>query len=451
MTNVRPEDSPVFHRELDREYPMMVRGSGYRLYDDEGREYLDAVGGGAAVINVGLGIEDVVHAMSAQAATLPFVHNQKFTHPLQEKLASAVLEHAPDYAKVIFCQGGGEANETALRLVRSYHSERGDDARWRIISVAQAYHGSTIGTLALTDRPRSLTHPYEPYLPGFAHIPPPDPRTDPDGSRTLAKLRATIESAGPETVAGYWCEPVSAAAAPAMRAADAFYAGVADLAAEHGFLVVFDEVVTGVGRTGSFLAADQMPITPDIVTTAKGLGGGYVPMGAVLATQQVYDAIAAGSRDFSHGHTFNGYPLGCAVGLAMLDYVDRNNLVARVAEMGSEFLELLRRELAGCPYVDEVRGQGFLFGITYRDEDGGFLEPGLRVSRRIDVAALGRGLIVYSSQPTADGFMGDQTMLAPSFETTAADFAEIARRLRATIEQVSSDVRAGRPLELVLG
>jgi adenosylmethionine-8-amino-7-oxononanoate aminotransferase len=451
MTTVWPDRSAVFHRELDRQYPVMARGKGYRVYDDEGREYLDAVGGGAAVVNIGYGIPEIIAAAHRQVEVLPFVHNQKFTNPLQEELARAVLDHAPNYAKVIFCQGGGEANETALRLVRSFHSDRAEEQRWRVISVAQAYHGSTMANLALTDRPASLTHPYEPYLPDFLHIPPADPKTDPDGSRALGVLEQTIQNAGPETVAAYWCEPVSAAAAPALRAPDSFYAGLAQLAERHGFLVVFDEVVTGIGRTGTFFAADQMPIVPDIITTAKGLGGGYVPMGGVLATQRVYDAIAEGSRDFSHGYTFNGYPLGCAVGLAILRYLDQHKLIERVAEKGPLFLGVLRDSLRDCPFVDDVRGQGFLFGITYKDEAGGFLDRSLRVARRIDVAALGEGLLTYSTQPTADGFMGDQTMLAPSFETTDEDFEDIARRLRRAILKVASDVKEGRPLELVLG
>ena len=451
MTTIRPDQSAVFHRELDREYPVMVRGGGYRIYDDGGREYLDAIGGGAAVVNIGFGLPDVIQALARQAEILPFVHNQKFTSPPQEELARVLIEHAPDYAKVIFCQGGAEANETALRLVRSFHAECGDDQRWAFISVAQAYHGSTIGTLALTKRPASLTHPYEPYLPSFLHIPPVDPSTDPDGSRALSALEDAIRLAGAETVAAFWCEPVSAAAAPALRAPDSFYAGVAELAQRHGFLVVFDEVVTGLGRTGSFLAADQMPITPDIVTTAKGLGGGYIPMGAVLATQRVYDAIAAGSKDFSHGHTFNGYPLGCAVGLAMLQHLDEHRLIERVARKGPDFLNTLRETLTGCPFVDEIRGQGFLFGITYRDDEHRFLDPSLRLARRIDVAALGERLLVYSTQPTADGYMGDQTMLAPSFETTDEDFAEIARRLSLAIARAAADIKEGRPLELVLG
>jgi adenosylmethionine-8-amino-7-oxononanoate aminotransferase len=316
VTAIRPSDSAVFHRELDRLYPVMVRAVGNRVFDDEGTQYIDAIGGGAAVNAIGFGVPDVVEAAHRQLATLPFIHNQKFTNLAQEELARVFLRHCPEYSRVVFCQGGGEANETALRLARSYHVERGEDSRWRAVSVAQAYHGSTMATLALTGRP-ALQYPYGPYLPDFRHIPPVDPLLDPDGRQGLELLEAAIQEAGPETIAAFWCEPVSAAAGPALAPPDGFFEGLGKLRERYGFLIVFDEVVTGIGRTGTFFAAHQLPVVPDIVTTAKGLGGGYVPMGAVVTTQQVYEAVANGSRDFSHGYTFNGYPLGCGVGLAV--------------------------------------------------------------------------------------------------------------------------------------
>ncbi len=449
MTLVSPADSAVFHRELDRLYPVMQRADGYRIWDDEGVEYLDAIGGGAAVVNIGYGVPEVVEAVRKQVAVMPFVHNQKFTHPLQEELAQRVTELS-GYARVIFVQGGGEANETAIRLARSYHVERGEESRWRFVTVAQAYHGSTMATLALTGRP-ALQYPYAPYLPDFLHVPPVDDRSDPQGAVALELLERTIVEAGPETIAAFYCEPVSAAAAPGWGPPAEYFAGLAKLAEKYGFLVVFDEVVTGVGRTGSFFAADQLPIRPDIVTTAKGLSGGYAPMGAVLTTQRVYDAIAEGSRDFSHGHTFNGYPLGCAIALAVLDYMSDHELIDRVAKEGPRFLEILQDTLSDLPIVEDVHGRGFLFGVTYRDEDGGFLEPSLKFARRVDVAALAERLLIYSMQPTADGYQGDQTMIAPVYTTTEEDFREMAARLRRAIEQVSSDIEVGAPLQVVTG
>lgn len=450
MTFVSPSESSVFHRELDRLYPMMARGEGYRLFDDEGREYLDAVGGGAAVVNIGYGIKGIVDAIVEQAHVLPFVHNQKFTHVWQEELARELAATVPPYTKFIFCQGGGEANETALRLARSYHVERGEPNRWRIISFAQAYHGSTMATLALTGRP-GLQYPYAPYLPEFLSIPPVDLENDPNGQRALEGLEQLIQTAGPETIAAFWCEPVSAAAAPAYSPPPEFFAGLADLSKKHGFLLGCDEVVTGIGRTGSFLAVQQLPFTPDIVTTAKGLGGGYVPMGAVMTTDAVYDAVASGSRDFSHGYTFNGYPMGCAVGLAILRHLREEALIDRVRDMGPRFKEILEDAVLDAELVHAVRGRGFLLGVSYRNPDGSFLDSSKRVARRIDVACLGLGLLVYSTQPTSDGYQGDQTMLTPSFATTESDWIEMTRRLRAAIDKVAADVHSGTSLEAVVG
>jgi adenosylmethionine-8-amino-7-oxononanoate aminotransferase len=449
MTLISPADSAVFHRELDRLYPLMVRAEGYRIWDDEGNEYLDAIGGGAAVVNVGYGVPNVINAAREQVAVMPFVHNQKFTHPLQEELARR-LARLSGYARVIFVQGGGEANETAIRLARSYQVERGEESRWRFVTVAQAYHGSTIATLALTGRP-ALQWPYAPYLPDFLHVPPVDDRTDPAGSAALEQLERTILDTGPETIAAFYCEPVSAAAAPAWGPPPEFFAGLAELRHKYGFLVVFDEVVTGLGRTGTLFAADQLPIKPDIITTAKGLSGGYAPMGAVLTTQEVYDAVASGSRDFSHGHTFNGYPLGCAIALAVLDRLEQDRLIERVAAEGPRFLEILQDAVADLALVQDVRGRGFLFGVTYRDDEGVFLEQSLRFARRIDVAALEERLLIYSMQPTADGYQADQTMLAPVYTTTEDDFREMAARLARAIERVTADIEVGAPMEVVVG
>ncbi|CAN5320052.1 aspartate aminotransferase family protein [soil metagenome] len=450
MTTIDPGSSRVFHRELDRHYPNMTRADGYRVFDDEGAEYLDAVGGGAGVVNIGYGVQEVIEAIQRQVERLPFIHNQKFTHPLQEQLAEMLIERAPTFSRVAFCQGGAEANETAIRLARSYHFERGDPNRWRLISPAQAYHGSTMATLALTGRP-SLKDPYGPYLRDQLHIPPEDPRTDPDGQRGLENLERTIGEAGPDSIAAYFCEPVSAAAAPGLQAPDPFYRGLQDLADRYGFLIVFDEVITGVGRTGSFYAEERIPCRPDIITSAKGLGGGYLPIAAVLASERVYEPIAKGSRDFSHGHTFNGYPLACAASIAVLEYLKHHKLVERVRDLGPVVAEILRDALKGCDVVDEVRGQGFLLGVTYRAPDGEFLDSDLRFARRVDVAALDEGLLVYSTQPTSDGYMGDQTMLTPAFTTTEDDFVEMSQRLSRAVQRATSDAAADKPMHAIVG
>ncbi|HSC90266.1 MAG TPA: aminotransferase class III-fold pyridoxal phosphate-dependent enzyme [Gaiellaceae bacterium] len=439
---VREAETAVFPRELDRAYPLIERGEGVWLYDREGTAYLDAVGGGAMVASLGHGDRELADVGRAQSERVSFLYNQQFTSPPQEELARRLVALAGgDVARVHFTSGGAEANETAVRLVRSYHVERGDERRWLIVSPAQAYHGPTAVTLALTGRP-GLTRPYEPYVVPQPHIPPSTWRLDPTGAEALAALDAILEERGDE-VAAFCCEPVSAAALPAYAPPEAFWRGLDERRARYGFLVVFDEVVTGLGRTGAWFAAHRVPIDPDVITTAKGLGAGYAPIGAVLCREHVYDAVAAGSRVFDLGHTWDGAPLSCAVGLAVVDRLARDRLVERVRELGPVLRDSLEQALSGCELVREVRGHGFLLGVEYVDPRDGesFLPPGLRVARRIDLEALRRGLLVYSTQPTADGYAGDQTLLAPAFVSTQQELDLIVERLADTVRHVEREVR----------
>jgi adenosylmethionine-8-amino-7-oxononanoate aminotransferase len=436
---VHADGSAVFHRELDRGYPLIVRGEGMWLVDDAGNRYLDAVGGGAMVASIGAGIPEVVAAAERQLREIGFIYNQQFTSPAQEALARRLVGLAPGFARVHFASGGAEANETLLRLARAYHVERGESERWNVISFAQAYHGPTMATLALTGRP-GLQHPNQPYLPGFIHVPPPTRRFDPSGERTIAAIEEAIERHGAGTIAAFFCEAVSAAAMPAFRAPDSFWERIGELRARHGFLICLDEVVTGMGRTGSWFHAQQLPVAVDILSTAKGLGSGYAPVAAVLCRDHVYEAVAAGSRSFELGHTWDGAPLPCAVGLAVIDYLEQHGLVERVANRGPAVRDALAAELADVPMVAEVRGQGFLFGIEYAEpgDHGAFLEPELGVAQAIDQEALRRGLIVYSTQPTRDGYAGDQTLLAPAFTATDGELEAMVERMGATVRAVSA-------------
>lgn len=439
---IREHETSVFPRELDRAYPLIERGEGVWLYDAAGTAYLDAVGGGAMVSSLGHGVREIVEAARIQAEAVSFVYNQQCTNPAQERLATELTALAPEgFTRVHFVTGGAEANETALRLVRSYHVERGDERRWRIVSPAQAYHGPTTATLALTGRP-GLQRPYQPYLVQQPHIPPSTWRFDPTGAEALAALEAILDDLGDE-VAAFLCEPVSAAALPAYTPPEAFWSGLADLREKYGFLVVFDEVVTGIGRVGRWFAAEQLPLLPDMIVTAKGLGAGYAPIGAVLCRQEVYDAVAAGSRAFEHGHTWDGAPLPCAVGLAVIEYLKRHRLVDRARERGPALRVELEQALAGCELVREVRGAGFLLGIEYVDPRDGesFIDPALRVARRIDLEALARGLLVYSTQPTADGYAGDQTLLAPAFVSSDQELTLAVERMAATVRAVERAVK----------
>jgi adenosylmethionine-8-amino-7-oxononanoate aminotransferase len=433
----------VFPRELDRSYPLIVKAEGVRLWDSAGNEYLDAISGGAMVTCLGHGVEEIVRRAADQARDVSYLYSQQFTSPAQEGLATRLSELAPrDFSRVHFVSGGSEANETALRLARSYHVERGEPQRWRVISPAQAYHGPTVATLSLTGRP-SLQHPFDPYGTEHLHIPPSSWRFDPTGEAALAALDEVLETAGPETVSAFFCEPVSAAALPAYSPPEAFWQGLDERRREHGFLVCLDEVVTGMGRTGSWFAAEQLPLEPDIIATAKGLGAGYVPIGAMLCTDDVFAAVAEGSRAFELGHTWGGAPLQCAVGLAVIDYLRTHELVERVAELGPQLRRSLAAALEDSELVREVRGRGFLLGIDYVDPRDGesLLDAELDVARRIDMEALERDLLVYSTQPTSDGYAGDQTLLAPAFVSSEGELAEMVERMAQVVSVIERQVK----------
>ncbi|MFI6286623.1 aspartate aminotransferase family protein [Streptomyces sp. NPDC051018] len=447
---IRADRTSVFVRELDRAYPLIERGDGVWLHDTAGNAYLDAVSGGAMVTSLGHGdVPGIIDAAAAQARRLSFVYNVHVTSPAQEELAAELVKLAPEgFTRVHFTSGGTEANELGLRMARSYHVERGEPSRHLIISPAQSYHGASIATFGLTGR-AGLQSPYQPYIQQQPHIAPSTWRTDPTGEAALAELDRVIAEAGPENVAAFLLEPVSAASLPGYSPPEAFWRGLEQRRREHGFLIWFDEVVTGLGRTGTWFAADQMPVVPDIITTAKGLGAGFIPIGGMLVRDHVYQAVAAGSRAFEPGHTWDGAPVSCAVGLAVIDRLRSEKLVESVRERGPGLRQALEDALAGCDMVREVRGRGFLLGVSYVDPDDGesFLDPALGVAGRIDQEARDRQLVIYSTQPTADGFAGDQTLLAPAFVATDGELDEIVERVAATVRAVEAAVKkeiAGR-------
>jgi adenosylmethionine-8-amino-7-oxononanoate aminotransferase len=440
---IHADETNVFPRLLDLAYPNVERGEGVWLYMTDGTKVLDACSGGAMVASLGHGVEEIVDAAAAQAERIPYVYNHHFTNEAQEELAARLIDvAAPGMARVRFVSGGSEANETAMRLARSYHVERGEPGRWRVISPAQAYHGATMGTLALTGR-RSLQTPYESYLAGHLHLPPSTWRFDPSGEAALAELDRVLEQAGPETIAAFFCEPVSAAALPGYVPPARFWEGLAERQEEHGFLVCMDEIVSGMGRTGSWFAHHELPIEPDIVTAGKGLGAGYAPLAAALCRREVYDAVAAGSRMFDLGHTWDGAPLPCAVGLAVLDVLVQRRLIERVRDRGPRLLDEISTALAGSDVVREVRGRGFLLGIELVDpRDGTSLLPdALDAGSLMDQAAFEHGLLVTSTHSTSDGYAGDQTLLAPAYTTSDEELALLVERLAATVAEVESSIK----------
>jgi adenosylmethionine-8-amino-7-oxononanoate aminotransferase len=431
----------VLPPEFDRRYPVVVRGEGVWLEDSDGKRYLDAMSGGSMAATLGHGRRDLVAAARRQAQQIAYVHNERLTNPQQEQLAQELVDVAPEgFTRVRFVTGGAEANELALKLARSYHVERGESQRWQVISPAQAYHGPTMETLALTGRP-GLQGPLGPYLAKHLHIPPSTRHFDPSGEEALAALDRALEEAGPENVSAFFMEGISAAALPAYTPPPRFWEGLEERRRDHGFLVLFDEVVTGIGRAGEWFAAAKTPLVPDILATAKGLGAGYAAIGAVLCKQHVYDAVAQGSRKFTLGHTWDGAPLPCAVGLAVLDVIKREGLIERVRERGARLRDDLEQALADVPLVAEMRGHGYLLGIDYADpNDGKFLPPELRVAAKIDDLALERGLVILSTQPTRDGYAGDQSLFAPPFTTTDEELDEMVSRFADVVRTVAQEV-----------
>jgi adenosylmethionine-8-amino-7-oxononanoate aminotransferase len=440
---VTSDATRVFPRLLDAACVSIERGEGVRLFGVDGRKILDACGGGAMVASLGHGRRDIVEAAVRQASELPYVYYHHFTNDLQERLAQRILEvAAPSMARVRFVTGGSEANEMALRLARQYHEERGDTGRWRVVSPAQAYHGATVGTLGLTGR-LGLQVPYEPYLAGHLHIPPSTTRVDPTGERALAALDRVLE-ADADSIAAFFCEPIGAAALPAYSPPAVFWEGLAERRERHGFLICFDEIVTGFGRTGTWFAADQLPLEPDIVSFGKGAGAGYAPLAGILCREHVYEAIASGSKNFEHGHTWDGAPLLCAIGLAVLDVLERERLVESVAARGPSVLEELQAAIERFDVVGEVRGRGFLLGFELVDpRDGTSILPAdVDGGALVDETALDHGLLTNSSHGSKDGFASDQTLLAPAFTSTGAEITEMVERLVSALEEVDVQVKS---------
>ncbi len=439
---VRSEETSVFPRFFDLEYPNIEGGKGVWLTTTDGRRILDACSGGAMVACLGHGVPELIAAAEEQAKRIAYIYNHHFTSEPQEHLADRVIELvAPEMARVRFVSGGSEAVETALQVARVYHVDRGQTKRWRVISAAQAYHGSTMGTLALNGRPR-FQDPYGPYLAEHLHIPPSTWRFDPTGEAALQELDRLLEQHG-DTVAAYFCEPVSGGSLPAYSPPDRFWKGLAELRERYGFLVCFDEVVSGIGRVGTWLAAHQLPIEPDIVAVGKGLGAGYAPLGAVICAQHVYDSIDQGSREFDLGHTWDGAPISSAVGLAVLDYMVAGGLIKRVHQRGPGLLADITGALSGSEIVREVRGRGFLLGVELVDPRDGesFLPDQLDVAALVHGTALEHGLLVSSTHPQADGYAGDQVLLAPAFTSTEEELAQMVDRLAGTTDDVERSLK----------
>ena len=438
----------LFPRSFRREYLEAVRGEGCYVFDSRGRKYLDAAGG-AAVVSIGHGVAEIGRAMARQAAELEFAHTSQFHTAIAERLAARLRALAPpafrEAGRVWFTSGGSEATETAIKLVRQYWVERGQPSRTRIVSRWQSYHGSTLGALALSGNLRRRAI-YAPLLPEWGHIAPcycyrcPLGLTFPDCRVACAdELEKLLTDVGPQSVAAFIFEPVVGATLGAIAPPDGYLQRIAEIARRHGLLLIADEVMTGMGRTGKNFAVEHWGITPDLILVGKGVASGYAPLGAVLVAPHVAEAIQHGSGAFEHGFTFQAHPVAMAAGLAVLDYIDQHHLFDRVLSAGRELLAALE-PLRQHPNVGDIRGLGLLLGIEFV-KDRASREPFPRstgFAERVRQAAMEEGVTTYPIQGCADGERGDHILLAPPFTISADETRFLARALEAALARAAA-------------
>lgn len=437
--------SHVFHRHLKQSYPTAVGGEGPYLVDARGKRYLDACGG-AAVSCLGHSDAEVIEAVRDQVGRLAYAHSSFFTTEPMEELADFLVERAPaGLSSVYFVSGGSEAVEAALKLARQYFVERGEPQRRHLIARRQSYHGNTLGALA-TGGNAWRRQQFEPLLVGVSHVSPcyayrgqaPDETPEAYGERLAAELEAEIQALGPETVMAFVAEPVVGATLGAVPPVPGYFKRVREICDRHGILLILDEVMCGMGRTGTLFAAEQEGVTADLVTVAKGLGAGYQPIGATLVGEPIRAAIAEGSGFFQHGHTYIGHATACAAALAVQRTIEERGLLSRVTHLGEGLQQRLEARFAEHPHVGDIRGRGLFRGlelVAERDDKTPFA-PERRLHAAIKRAAMDEGLMCYPMGGTLDGRQGDHVLLAPPFILDDAHLDEIVDKLDAALRRV---------------
>ena len=435
----------VFHRSTGGQPPVAVRGEGIFLIDADGRRYMDACGG-AAVSCLGHGHPEVIAAMADQAARLEYVHTGFFTTEAAEELASLIADRCPGALdRVWYTSSGSEAIEATLKLARQYHLERGETARSRIIARRLSYHGNTLGALAAGGSAWRRA-PYAPLLIDVSLVDPcfeyrfAEPGEAPEayGRRVAEGLEQELLMLGPETVMAFVAETVIGATAGAVPPVPGYLEHVRAVCDRHGVLLILDEVMCGSGRTGTFLSCQQDGVVPDIVTLGKGLGAGYQPIGAVVCTKAVHEAVAGGSGALKHGQTYNAHPVGCAAALAVQRVIEKEGLLARVEEAGARLVTMLIARLGNHPNVGDIRGRGLLLALELvadRATKAPF-DPQLAVHQQTKAQAFARGLLIYPSGGTVDGLSGDHILLAPPYNVTDDELEIIVDLLGHTVETV---------------
>lgn len=437
--------SHVFHRHLNQDYPTAVKGDGPYLIDIQGRRYLDA-SGGAAVSCLGHSDGDVIKAIQGQVSTMAYAHSSFFTSEPMEELADFLIARAPEgLESVYFVSGGSEAVEAALKLARQYFIEVGQPQRKHLIARRQSYHGNTLGALA-TGGNAWRRQQFEPLLINVSHVSPcyayreqgADETPEALGIRLAAELEDEILRLGAENVMAFVAEPVVGATLGAVTAVPGYFKRIREVCDRYGVLLILDEVMCGMGRTGSLFAAEQEGVSADLITIAKGLGAGYQPIGATLVSKRIRDAIANGSGFFQHGHTYIGHATACAAALAVQKTIESRGLLERVNTLGDGLQARLRERFAHHANIGDIRGRGLFQGIelvTDRETKTAF-DPALKLHARLKKAAMAEGLMCYPMGGTIDGRQGDHILLAPPFILDDTHLDEITLKLGNAIDTV---------------
>ena len=442
----------VFHRHLSRQFPVAVSGKGVRLTDSEGREYIDA-SGGAAVSCLGHGHPDILAAMHAQIDKLAYAHTSFFTTEVAEELAANLIRQAPaGTSHAYFVSGGSEGVEAALKMARQYYVEIGQPQRSRFIARRQSYHGNTLGALAVGGNAWRRAQ-FAPLLIDVEHVSPcyeyrdrrQDETAEQYGERLAAELEQTILRVGPEQVIAFIAETVGGATAGVLTAVPGYFRRVREVCDRHGILLSLDEVMCGMGRCGTLHACEAEGVVPDLMVIAKGLGGGYQPIGAVLAQARIVEAMRKGSGFFQHGHTYLGHAVACAAALAVQQVIERDGLLAQVRRRGEQFAGRLREAFGEHPNVGDIRGRGLFIGMEFVADRATRepFDPALQVNSTLKRIAMDNGLMCYPMGGTIDGRRGDHVLLAPPFIATEDDIEQIVLRLQRalgrTLEKASAN------------
>ena len=436
--------SHLVHRSLRQDPPIAVRGEGIYLYDRDGRAIIDG-SGGAAVACLGHGEPRVIEAIKAQLDQLTYAHTALFSCGSAERLADIMVGHAPGgLTHAYFCSSGSEANEAAIKMARQYFLEVGQPRRTRFIARRQSYHGNTLGALSASGNAMRRA-PYAPLLsPAFSHVSPcyayrdrADDETDAQYvARLVAELEAEFQRLGPDTVIGFIAEPVVGATLGCATALPGYFQGVREVCDRHGALLILDEVMSGMGRTGTLHAWEQEAVTPDIQIVAKGLGAGYQPIGGILVHGRVIAGLAAGSGAFMHGHTYQAHPVACAAAVAVQQVIAEDGLLDNVKAMGALLEQRLVERFGNHRHVGDIRGRGLFWAIEFVTDRATkqVFDPALKLNERVKREAFERGLACYPMGGTIDGRLGDHAILAPPYIVNADQVDMIVDRFGAAVD-----------------